>query len=119
MQLDEILDLFEYQETRRELLMLLKDLHNTSHPAHHYKNRSSSPDYPSQIVPQHEHGGTDEMGANTTTRAANGDGTHATEEGRPRLAFWTDLDNKLRDIQIATALSRVEESPRTVTPDIV
>lgn len=104
MQLDDILGLFEYQETKRELLLLLQALHNKSHPDHHYKNRSSSPEHPSEILARHEHGTTDELGADGGTRAANGDGTHMRAEEVPRLAFWSDLDERLRDIQVATGL---------------
>lgn len=87
--------------------MLLKKLHNTSHPEHHYKNRSTSSEYPSEILAQHSHGVTDEMGADANSRAVNGDGTHATAERRPRLAFWTDLNDRLRDIQVTTALADI------------
>jgi hypothetical protein len=110
LQLDNLLGLFEYQETRRRFLLLLQELHNTSHPDHHYKDRSSSPDYPREIAAQHAHGGTDEWGANATTRAKNGDGTHAHEEARPRLAFWGGLESRLKSIQITTALSDVQKN---------
>lgn len=87
MQLDDILGLFEYQETKRELLLLLQALHNKTHPNHRYKNRSSSPEHPSEISARHAHGTTDEMGADGDTRAATGDGTHMRAVEVPRLAF--------------------------------
>lgn len=101
--------MFEYQETRRELLILLKNLHNTSHSHHHYMNRSSSPDHPSEILSQHSHGNLEEMGADGSTRAKNGDGTHISEEERPRLAFWTNLESRLKDIQVTAGLPDAKE----------
>lgn len=57
------------------------------------------------------------MGADAYTRAANGDGTHSKAEEIPRLAFWSDFDRRLKDIQIATATLAVKDGQKAQEVD--
>ena len=95
-QLDPLLQLFEYQDTRRHFLTLLSQQHALTHGEHHYKDRSSEPDGPTELDALHEHGHRDEMGGPDT------DDTDARTPKQRRLAFHEDVQRRLRHLNSAT-----------------
>ena len=120
--LDALLQLFDYQDSRREFLTLLSRIHDSSHPSHKYMNNHSSfsstgnnsnglgTKY-AELSPIHEHGRSSEMGGSPSDadKHRRNDDHHAPSPllpgraGQDRLHFAADINRRLRELKTATA----------------
>lgn len=104
--LDDIMHNFEFQDSRRQFLVLITTLHNSSHPNHHYPHRSTDrSEEPEELDPLHVHGGREEMGGTDRVayRQMNGQGL----SGQGRLDFWVDVEKRLADASAARKSSPI------------
>lgn len=93
LQLDDLLHLFDYQDTRRIFLTHLSNLHNDSHAQHRYTNRSDEASGPNELDPHHHHGSSEGS-------VWQKDKDPQAEIATPRLAFWSDVEKRLRDLEV-------------------
>lgn len=98
MQLDDLLRLLEYQDSRRNLLTLISTLHNRSHAEHRYRSISDEPGGPVALEPSPK---PDEKDRGSAIRAPE------YESEVPRLAFWRDVEQRLAEINSATRHTKV------------
>lgn len=111
--------MFEYQDSRRTLLTMISEFHNKTHAAHHYKNKSNEPDGPSSLDPNYRHVVTGDLSTDVNTDKhaggppemvggdvkGKGKGRAAVdpqdEVAVDRLQFWSDVERRLKDLEIA------------------
>lgn len=102
LQLDALLQLFDYQDSRREFLTLLARIHDASHSGHKYPNKSASVQSYAELSPIHEHGGSEEMGGSPLkSEKQRRKDTHespARRVGQDRLHFAADIRRRMDEL---------------------